>query len=185
MRLQRQVGCRHGIRQIFLRVGYLSGMKCFVPSAAYRKLSAEHMSDTMTGSEIPYWHVWKDEDGISHQRRAFLPPNKRDTVSPGSATVWQCITGNVPTKVLFLTIPPGVEGDWHENPAPQWIIPLSGRWFVETMDGVRVEMGTGELSFGGDQGCRLIDGKRGHLSGSLDGKPVVLMLVQIEGQPTV
>ncbi|MEY3480062.1 MAG: hypothetical protein RIQ71_837 [Verrucomicrobiota bacterium] len=164
---------------------HLSRLKCFAQSKAYHSLRSEKMSDPVTGSEIPYWLVWKDEDGISHQRRAFLPPNKLSTVSPGSATVWQCITGNVPTKVLFLTIPPGVEGDWHENPAPQWIIPLSGRWFVETMDGVRVEMGPGELSFGGDQGCRLIDGKRGHLSGSLDGKPVVLMLVQVEGQPKV
>ena len=54
-----------------------------------------------------------------------------------------------------------------------------------TMDGMRVKMGPGELSFGGDQECRLIDGKRGHLSGLLDGKPVVLILVQVEGQPKV
>jgi hypothetical protein len=27
-------------------------------------------------------------------------------------------------------------------------VPLSGRWFVETMDGTRVQMGPGEASFG-------------------------------------
>ena len=138
---------------------------------------------TPSGPEIPYWHVWRDENGVSHQRRSSLISNKFDTVSPGSAIVWQCITGNVPAKVLFLTIPPGVEGDWHENPAPQWIVPVSGRWYVETMDGERVEMGPGEISFGGDQGCSLVDGKRGHRSGSLGGEPVVLMLIQVDDQP--
>jgi len=141
------------------------------------------MNNTLSGPEIPYWYVWRDEHGISHQRRAALISNKLDTVSPGSAVIWQSITENVPTKVLFLTIPPGVEGDWHENPAPQWIVPISGRWYVETMDGVRVEMGPGELSFGGDQGCSWVEGKKGHRSGSLGEEPAVLMLIQVEGQP--
>jgi len=54
---------------------------------------------------------------------------------------------------------------------------------VETMDGERIEMGPGEISFGGDQGCSLVDGKRGHRSGSLGGEPVVLMLIQVDDQP--
>jgi hypothetical protein len=32
--------------------------------------------------------------------------------------------------------------------------PLSDRWFVESMDGQRVEMGPGEISFGGDQNAK-------------------------------
>jgi hypothetical protein len=133
--------------------------------------------------EISYWHVSTDENGVSHQCRASLVSNTLNNVSPGSAIVWQCITRNVPTKILFLTIPPGAEGDWHENPVPQWIVTLSGRWYVETMDGVRVEMGPGEISFGGDQGCNWVEGKRGHLSGSLGAEPAVLMLIQIEDDP--
>ena len=35
--------------------------------------------------------------------------------------------------------------DWHENPVKQWIVPLSGRWFVETMDHLRVEMRAGDF----------------------------------------
>ncbi len=54
---------------------------------------------------------------------------------------------------MFTVQPVGWVGDWHENPAPQWIVPLSGRWWVEAMDGTRVEMGAGEFSFGEDQGC--------------------------------
>lgn len=81
--------------------------------------------------------------------------------------------------MLFTMLPVGWIGDWHENPEPQWIIPLSGRWFVETMDGVRSEMGAGELSFGEDQDTREHDGRRGHLSGAIGDEPAVLMLVQV------
>jgi hypothetical protein len=48
------------------------------------------------------------------------------------------------------------------------------------MDGVRVEMGPGEISFGEDQNTRQVDGKRGHLSGTVGAEPAVLMLVQFE-----
>ena len=52
--------------------------------------------------------------------------------------------------------------------------------YVETMDGVRVEMGVGELSFGGDQACAVLkDGRTGHLSGCVGEIPTVLMLVQL------
>lgn len=76
--------------------------------------------------------------------------------------------------------PVGWEGEWHENPAPQWTIPLSGRWFVEAMDGSRVEMGPGEASFGEDQGCRTVDGRTGHRSGTIGDVPAVLMVVQFD-----
>lgn len=46
--------------------------------------------------------------------------------------------------VLIASLPVGWIGEWHGNPKPQWVVPLSGRWFVETTDGTRVEMGPGE-----------------------------------------
>jgi hypothetical protein len=69
---------------------------------------------------------------------------------------------------------------------PQWIIPLSGRWFVQTMDGKRVEMGPGELSFGEDQGAKPdAKGREGHLSGTVRNEPAVLMIVQLKDPPTI
>jgi hypothetical protein len=41
-------------------------------------------------------------------------------------------------------------------------------------------MGTGELSFGADQNCREVQGKRGHRSGTVGDIPAVLMLVQLD-----
>ena len=62
--------------------------------------------------------------------------------------------GSIEATVVFTVQPVGWVGEWHENPAPQWIVLLSGRWWVESMDGTRVEMGPGELSLGEDQNCR-------------------------------
>ena len=53
------------------------------------------------------------------------------------------------------------------------------------MDGVRIEMGPGEISFGEDQNTRPLDGKRGHLSGTVGAEPAVLMLVQFEVLPMI
>jgi len=71
--------------------------------------------------------------------------------------------------------------EWHENPKPQWIVPLSGHWFVETMDGTRVEMGPGEVSFGNDQNTRPdAEGRRGHRSGTVGSEASVNMIIQLE-----
>ena len=59
------------------------------------------------------------------------------------------------------------------------IIPLSGRWYVETMDGHRVEMGPGDASLGEDQGSKPdAAGHTGHLS--LGDAPITLMFVQLD-----
>jgi hypothetical protein len=83
----------------------------------------------------------------------------------------------------MLTLMPGQNYEWHENPCPQWIVPLNGRWFVETMDGVRVEMGPGDICLGTDQNCRPIDGRSGHRSGAVGQEPCVIMLIQLDSNP--
>jgi hypothetical protein len=134
--------------------------------------------------DIPYWHVWTDEKGVSHQDRCTLSGFKFDVISPGAAPLWINRLNATVTGIVFTSMPPGWMGDWHENPAPQWIIPLSGRWFVETMDGKRVEMGPGELSFGNDQNTKPdAQGRTGHRSGAVGDHPCMLMLVQVKQDP--
>lgn len=130
---------------------------------------------------LAYWHVWADAAGVSHQERRAHAGFARQSMG-GAAPQWNAVLETQPARALFSVLPVGWIGDWHENPTPQWIVPLSGRWFVETMDGTRVEMGPGEVSFGGDQGCAAdADGHQGHRSGTVGDEPAVLMLVQMEG----
>jgi len=129
---------------------------------------------------VAYWHVWADADGVSHQSRCQIDEFALESIQPPAEPQWQGRRMRATTTTLISVLPVGWIGQWHENPRPQWIIPLSGRWFVETMDGTRVEMGSGEISFGADQGCRERDGRRGHLSGTVGPAPAVLMIVQLE-----
>lgn len=127
---------------------------------------------------MPYWCVHVDADGISHQQRRTLTDFERQSMG-GATPQWNAQQA-APRHAIFSVLPVGWTGDWHENPEPQWIVPLSGRWFVETMDGERVEMGPGDISFGGDQGCTAdANGHKGHRSGTLGDEPAVLMLVQV------
>jgi hypothetical protein len=129
---------------------------------------------------VPYWHLWASADGISRLTKCAMTEFELKSMKPPADPQGQGrpITGQTTTMVTVQ--PVGWIGAWHENPKPQWIVPLSGRWFVEAMDGPRVEMGPGEISFGGDQNYREIDGKRGHRSGTIGEIPAVLMVVQFD-----
>jgi hypothetical protein len=129
---------------------------------------------------ISYWHLWTDADGISRQMQCAMTEFQLKSMNAPADPQWQgrSTTGKMTTMVTVQ--PVGWIGTWHENPKLQWIVTLSGRWFVEAMDGTRVEMGPGEISFGSDQNCREIDGKRGHRSGTIGDVPAVLMVVQFE-----
>jgi hypothetical protein len=134
---------------------------------------------------VSYWHVWTDADGISHQARCQLTEFDKAPIQTGTAPMWIGTKARHDATVFVAVLPVGWIGDWHENPRPQWILPLSGRWYVETMDGVRVEMGPGELSFGEDQNTRARYGRKGHLSGTVGSEPAVLMVIQFEIVPTI
>jgi quercetin dioxygenase-like cupin family protein len=136
-----------------------------------------------TKPAVAYWHLWSDAHGVSHQTHCTMNEFEKAAIQPEAAPQWIGAKTRHDSTVLVTVLPAGWVGDWHENPRPQWIIPLSGRWFVEAMDGVRVEMGPGEISFGEDQNTRAIGGKRGHLSGTVGSEPAVLMLVQFEVAP--
>lgn len=131
-----------------------------------------------TKPSVPYWHVWTDPDGVSRQTRCALTDFDLSSISSPADPQWQGAKTQAGATVFVTVLPVGWSGDWHENPKPQWIIPLSGRWSVETMDGVRVEMGPGEVSFGEDQGTR---GAKGHRSATIGDEAAVLMIVQLEG----
>src|ERR1700723_1089368 len=132
--------------------------------------------------KIHYWHLWTDENGVSHQKKCSL--ENFDFKGVGNADPqWNNKQPRGESTVVFTVQPVGWVGEWHENPAPQWIVVLSGRWWIEAMDGVRIEQRPGEFSFGEDQGCTLTRGRKGHRSGTIGGAPAVLMTVQLHIPP--
>lgn len=140
------------------------------------------MSDPGPKPSVPYWRLVTDEEGTSRFRRCALTGYELKRVGPADPQ-WNDEMVRGEATVVFTVQPVGWVGDWHENPAPQWIVVLSGRWWIEAMDGARVEQGPGEFSFGGDQGCREQDGRKGHRSGTVGDQPCCLMTVQLHRAP--
>lgn len=131
---------------------------------------------------IPYWHLYTDDEGVSRQKRCFLTEFEMKSIQPSAAPQWQGQKHHDGMTVMVTVLPVGWVGDWHENPAPQWIIPLSGTWFVQSMDGTRVDLGPGEIAFGEDQGCTTKDDRTGHRSGTVGDEQAVLMIVQFDSK---
>ena len=134
---------------------------------------------------MAYWHVYTDAEGVSRQVRCDIENFELGGIGPGVAPQWNDKMAPSEAGVTFTVLPVGWVGDWHENPRPQWIAILTGRWFVETMDGTRVEMGPGELMMGEDQGTRERDGRRGHLSGTVGDEPCTMIVTGLHVEPTV
>lgn len=141
------------------------------------------MSNPALKPSIPYWHLYVNEDGISRQRECRLTGYELQRIGAADPQ-WNDELGTHPSTVVFTVLPIGWVGEWHENPAPQWIVVLSGRWFIESMDGTRIEQGAGEFSFGEDQGCIETGGKKGHRSGTIGDTPAVLMTVRLHVDPS-
>jgi hypothetical protein len=142
----------------------------------------EPTTDAGPQPTVPYSHLYVDANGVSRQAQCAL--TEFDIKSVGGADPqWNDKMARGEATVVFTVQPVGWVGDWHENPAPQWIIVLSGRWWIESMDGARIEQGPGQFSFGEDQGCKKTDGKKGHRSGTIGDQPCHLMTVQLHVEP--
>lgn len=139
-----------------------------------------HAATALPPSEpFAYWDVWVDPAGGTHQTRCVIAGFKPFPLGKGVEDIYVDKTTQKPTSIWIAQFPKGWVGAWHENPKPQWVVPLSGRWYVETTDGHRVEMGPGDASFGGDQGSKPdAKGHVGHLSGTIGDAPITLMFVQ-------
>jgi hypothetical protein len=158
------------------------GTPLFAQTAAKRARITSRGSDLTDDQKptVPYWHLYTDENGISRQRRCLMTRFELKSIQPPADPQWQGVRYHDGMTTMVIVLPVAWVGTWHENPAPQWIIPLSGRWWVESMDGERVEMGPGHISFGEDQGCIILNGRIGHRSGTIGTEPAVLMLVQFD-----
>ncbi|WP_298224251.1 cupin domain-containing protein [Acidocella sp.] len=131
---------------------------------------------------IPYWHLWTDTDGISHFSECQLEDFEFKGVGDADPQWNKQVDGNE-IGLVFTVQPIGWVGEWHENPTPQWIIPVSGRWWVEAMDGTRREFGPGDIQFGEDQNCNEWNGRKGHRSGTVGESPCVLMCARLNTKP--
>jgi hypothetical protein len=129
---------------------------------------------------MPFWKMLIGSEGLSTVQPRWLEGFIQQSVSGEAAPIWMREFRGTVKAVWFNVLPVGWVGEWHLSPALQWVVPLSGRWFIETQDGTRLEMGPGDIHWGADLEGRAIDGKRGHRSGQLGDAPCVQIMVQFD-----
>ena len=74
---------------------------------------------------------------------------------------WQAWQKSGVAQVIVAVQPDSWKGSWHEDPKVQRIISLKGTWFVEAMDGKRVNLGPGVVSVGEDLNTRPCSSQKG------------------------
>lgn len=124
---------------------------------------------------IPFLHMKTAEKGGSTIQYEELDGFIRRVVSGDTDPIWMRHVNGEVIDAWFTILPVGWRGDWHESPEPQWVIPLSGRWYIETQDGKRIEMGPGDIHWGADIS---LTGNNGHRSGQVGDEPCVQLLIQ-------
>lgn len=132
---------------------------------------------------LPFTHMWTGLDGKSRLDESVMRGFGLQSVGGGADPQWMRPFPGEVTAVMFAALPVGWVGQWHPSPHPQWVIPLRGRWFLETQDGSRVEMGPGDIHFGQDIETAEIDGREGHLSGTVGDEPCLQVLIQFAASP--
>ena len=129
---------------------------------------------------LPFLHMWTGLDGTSRLDASVLAGFELQSVGGGADPQWMRPFPGEVSAVLFAALPVGWVGQWHPSPHPQWVVPLRGRWFLETQDGERVEMGPGDLHFGQDTADR---SEVGHLSGTVGDEPCLQLIIQFTASP--
>ena len=133
-----------------------------------------------------YWHNWTDGKGVSHLTRCELSNFVLQSMSPPAAPEWANRQAPGTAAVITVVQPPGWKGVWHQESKVYWIVTLTGKWFVEAMDGTRVELGPGDVSLGEDQNTVPdAQGRKGHRSGNIGDEAVTLMVIELDVTPTV
>ena len=135
-----------------------------------------------------YVHVWASSDGKTHIARCSFTNYTSIPFAPPAAPEWvNKAVDQKPKKINYVVQPVGWTGSWHRNPAPQWVVPISGSWYVNTTDGDSIVLGPGEISFGEDQRAfpEKEGGRVGHFSGTTGPIPNSNMVVQLDWEPTV
>jgi hypothetical protein len=129
---------------------------------------------------VKFLTLLTDTDGKSTLGEDRLTGFVERSLGGKAAPLWMKVFQGDLDKVVFTILPAGWTGEWHESPGPQWVVALSGRWFIETQDGKRIEMNAGEIHWGADQGTATIGGNTGHRSGALGDDDCVLLMVRFK-----
>jgi quercetin dioxygenase-like cupin family protein len=134
--------------------------------------------------QIPYWSQWTDQSGQTHTTRCVMSGLKSQPFAASPQFVRR-LPGEV-ESTIFTQLPVGWVGNWHMNPKRQWVIVLSGEYYMETSDGTSATLRAGDVFYGADQGAKpsATDPKKvGHFSRVVGNEPSNHVILQLKDDP--
>jgi hypothetical protein len=126
---------------------------------------------------MPFLKMEFGRDSISTLRPDLLGGFIESSLGENASSLWMREFKASVKKVWFTILPVGWRGEWHTSPEYQWVVPLSGRWYLKTRDGSYQEMGPGDIHWGSDVSD---DPLKGHQSGQIGDDPCVLLMIQYD-----
>lgn len=131
-----------------------------------------------------YTHLWVSSDGETHVKEGKL--SNFDLKQYAASTPPQFVKPTQPpTKTVFSELSVGNEQDWHCCPQVQYVICLSGKWYIETSDGSRREFGPGEILFQDNIEGSPASKKPQHKSGVVGDSVNQQLILQVERKAEV
>lgn len=155
-------------------------------------VNAAEVSNKPSFPTVIYWDNWTDQKGISHLTKcritAFHPISSPQNTSPKESTdnnaqafIWDGVKHNGKGYATVTTVvqPAKWTSKWENTPHVQWIIPLSGTYFIQAMDGTRIELNAGDVLLNEDIGSiRDKNGHQGHIYGTIGNNAIALLNLQ-------
>ncbi len=133
-----------------------------------------------------YWHLWTDGRGVSHLTSCKLSAFTLESMAPPADAEWVNRQPSGNATVITVVQPPHWKGIWHKETSALWVVTLKGKWFIEAMDGTKLDLGPGDVWLAEDKETKQdAAGRQGHQSGNLGDDPVTLLVVQLDEEPAV
>ncbi|BAT18491.1 cupin domain-containing protein [Asaia bogorensis] len=157
----------------------LSSISILAAMMPFTALAQPEMPSVEQPAGVPYWDNWTDEQGVSHLTKCKLKNFTLSRLAAHADPQWVNHAQQGEARMVTSIQPAHWKGGWHAPESVQWIIPIQGVWFVQSMDGTRVELNPGDALLSEDVGAKSdAQGHIGHLSGNVGDAPVALMITQ-------
>ncbi|KAL3699758.1 hypothetical protein R1sor_017780 [Riccia sorocarpa] len=131
-----------------------------------------------------YIQLWVSEDGETHIKECKFRDFSLQMYSSQPQYV-KSDFGGQPTKLVFTELAPGLKQPLHPCPEVQFVITLSGSWFIETTDGSRYEFQPGEVLFQDNVKWSPAAKLPQHYSGVVGDQPCQQFIIQFKRAPEI
>eukprot|EP00897_Mesotaenium_endlicherianum_P002423 jgi/Mesen1/2208/ME000152S01289 len=129
-----------------------------------------------------YTHLWVSKDGETHIKEATLSGFDLKKYAEKPQYVKE---GPSPSKIVFTQLDPGLEQDLHSCPQVQFVVCLSGSWYVKTTDGTKKVFVPGDVLFQDNTADCPSEKQPKHFSGVVGDGPNQQLIIQVDRKPEV